>query len=131
MENKIITKKQKNGIKIIQQLLNEMHKDIKELMEFERIETSAEKIKDKSIRIAKIAIALQESLDIKNGGEVAKNLEHLYKHVRFAVARVMDDNDFTYLNSAEKVTSEINKGWEKNFNSCCLTFLLIFFYIQK
>ena len=43
MENKIITKKQKNGIKIIQQLLNEMHKDIKELMEFERIETSAEK----------------------------------------------------------------------------------------
>ena len=31
----------------------------------------------------------------------------------FAVARVMDDNDFNYLNSAEKVTSEINKGWEK------------------
>ena len=71
------------------------------------------KLKINQLELQKLAIALQESLDIKNGGEVAKNLEHLYKHVRFAVARVMDDNDFTYLNSAEKVTSEINKGWEK------------------
>ena len=59
MENKIITKKQKNGIKIIKQLLNEMHKDIKELMTFERIEKDAKKVKEKSIRIAKIAIAFK------------------------------------------------------------------------
>ena len=44
------------SIKIIQQLLNEMHKDIKELMEFERIETSAEKIKDKSIKLQKLQL---------------------------------------------------------------------------
>ena len=24
----------------------------------------------------------------------------------------MDDNDFSYLESAEKVTAEINKGWD-------------------
>ncbi|MFL2679015.1 MAG: flagellar protein FliS [Alphaproteobacteria bacterium] len=112
-ENKILTKHQKSGIKVIQKLLNEMHKDIKELIELQNLEVGADKIKDKSIRISKIAIALQKSLDTENGGEVAANLNHLYKHIRFAVGRVMDDNDYSYLTSAEKVTAEINKGWEK------------------
>ena len=112
-ENKILTKHQKSGIKVIQKLLNEMHKDIKELIELQNLEIGADKIKDKSIRISKIAIALQKSLDTENGGEVAANLNHLYKHIRFAVGRVMDDNDYSYLTSAEKVTAEINKGWEK------------------
>ena len=112
-ENNVLTKHQKNGIDIIQKLLNEMHKDIKELIEFESVEVGAEKIKKKSVRISKIAIALQKSLDTENGGEVAANLNHLYKHIRFAVGRVMDDNDYSYLTSAEKVTAEINKGWEK------------------
>ena len=71
------------------------------------------KVEEKAIRISKIAIALQKSLDLKNGGDVASNLDHLYKHIRFAVARVMDHNDYSYLTSAEKVTAEINKGWEK------------------
>jgi len=112
-ENKILTKHQKSGIEVIQKLLNEMHKDIKELIELQNLEVGADKIKDKSIRISKIAIALQKSLDTENGGEVATNLDHLYKHIRFAVGRVMDDNDYSYLTSAEKVTAEINKGWEK------------------
>ena len=42
----------------------------------------------------------------------AKNLDHLYTHIRYAVGRVIDDKDFSYLNSAEKVTAEINKGWD-------------------
>ena len=112
-ENKILNKHQKSGIEVIQKLLNEMHKDIKELIKLQNLEVGADKIKDKSIRISKIAIALQKSLDTENGGEVAANLDHLYKHIRFAVARVMDDNDYSYLTSAEKVTAEINKGWEK------------------
>ena len=112
-ENKILTKHQKSGIEVIQKLLNEMHKDIKELIKLQNLEVGANKIKDKSIRISKIAIALQKSLDRENGGEVAANLDHLYKHIRFAVGRVMDDNDYSYLTSAEKVTAEINKGWEK------------------
>ena len=112
MENKIITKKQKDGIKIIKQLLNEMHKDIKDLIKFENVENDAKKIEEKSIRIAKIGIALQNTLDKENGGDVAKNLDHLYTHIRYAVGRVIDDKDFSYLNSAEKVTAEINKGWD-------------------
>ena len=113
MENQTINEKQKKAIQVIKKLLDEMHKDIQELIEFEKVEDCAEKIKSKSIRISKIAIVLQNTLDREKGGEVATNLDHLYKHIRFAVQRVMDDNDFSYLNSAEKVTSEINKGWEK------------------
>ena len=113
MENQIINEKQKQAIQVIKKLLDEMHKNIQELIEFEKVEDCAEKIKSKSIRISKIAIVLQKTLDREKGGEVATNLDHLYKHIRFAVQRVMDDNDFSYLNSAEKVTSEINKGWEK------------------
>ncbi len=112
-ENKVISKKQKNGIFLIQKLLEAMHKDIKELMNYENLGVSAQKIKTKSVRISKIAIALQKSLDIDGGGEVANNLDHLYKHIRFAVARVIDENDFSYLTSAEKVTAEINEGWSK------------------
>ena len=113
MENQTINEKQKQAIQVIKKLLDEMHKNIQELIEFEKVEDCAEKIKSKSIRISKIAIVLQKTLDREKGGEVATNLDHLYKHIRFAVQRVMDDNDFSYLNSAEKVTSEINKGWEK------------------
>ena len=112
-ENQLINEKQKKAVQIIQKLLNEMHKDIQELIKFETLDKGTIKIKDKSIRIAKIAIVLQKSLDKDKGGEVANNLDHLYKHIRFAVQRVMDEHDFSYLTSAEKVTSEINKGWEK------------------
>jgi flagellin-specific chaperone FliS len=115
MEEKqqVITDKQKRAVLIIKELLNEMHKDINELMDFENLKIGSEKVEKKAIRISKIAIALQKSLDLKNGGAVATNLDHLYKHIRFAVARVMDHNDYSYLTSAEKVTAEINKGWEK------------------
>ena len=110
---KLISDKQKRAVLIIKGLLNEMQKDLNELMNFENLKIGSEKVEEKAIRISKIAIALQKSLDLKNGGTVAANLDHLYKHVRFAVARVMDHNDYSYLTSAEKVTAEINKGWEK------------------
>ena len=110
---KLISDKQKRAVLIIKGLLNEMQKDLNELMNFENLKIGSEKVEEKAIRISKIAIALQKSLDLKNGGDVATNLDHLYKHVRFAVARVMDHNDYSYLTSAEKVTAEINKGWEK------------------
>ena len=112
-EQTLITDKQKKAVTLIKALLNEMHKDIQELMNWENLKNGSEKIEAKAIRISKIAIALQKSLDLKNGGEVATNLDHLYKHIRFAVARVMDHNDYSYLTSAEKVTAEINKGWDQ------------------
>ena len=109
----ILTKNQQNGIKLIEALLKEMHSDLKELIKLQDLNKGAKEIEKKSVRISKICMALQSSLDMKRGGSVATNLDHLYKHIRFAVNRVLDSHDFSYLAGAEKVTAEINEGWGK------------------
>ena len=112
-ENTIVSSKQKKAVKIVEKLLSEMHNDIKELNKIESIENNLETIQKKAVRISKICIVLQNSLDLEYGGEVASNLNHLYQHIRFSVARVTDDKDFSYLKSAEKVTAELTDGWSK------------------
>ena len=112
-ENTLISGKQKKAVKVVEKLLSAMHHDIKELNKIENIENNLESIQKKALRISKICIVLQNSLDLKHGGEVASNLNHLYQHIRFSVARVTDDKDFSYLKSAEKVTAELTDGWSK------------------
>lgn len=112
-ENTLISSKQKKAVKVVEKLLTAMHHDIKELNKIEDIEDNLETIRKKAVRISKICIVLQNSLDLKHGGEVASNLNHLYQHIRFSVARVTDDKDFSYLKSAEKVTAELTDGWSK------------------
>ena len=112
-ENNLISSKQKKAVKVVEKLLTAMHHDIKELNKIEDIEDNLETIQKKAVRISKICIVLQNSLDLKHGGEVASNLNHLYQHIRFSVARVTDDKDFSYLKSAEKVTAELTDGWSK------------------
>ena len=112
-ENTLISSKQKKAVKVVEKLLTAMHHDIKELNKIEDIENNLETIQKKAVRISKICIVLQNSLDLKHGGEVASNLNHLYQHIRFSVARVTDDKDFSYLKSAEKVTAELTDGWSK------------------
>ena len=112
-ENTLISSKQKKAVKVVEKLLTAMHHDIKELNKIEDIEDNLETIQKKAVRISKICIVLQNSLDLKHGGEVASNLNHLYQHIRFSVARVTDDKDFSYLKSAEKVTAELTDGWAK------------------
>ena len=112
-ENTLISSKQKKAVKVVEKLLTAMHHDIKELNKIEDIEDNLETIQKKAVRISKICIVLQNSLDLKHGGEVASNLNHLYQHIRFSVARVTDDKDFSYLKSAEKVTAELTDGWSK------------------
>ena len=112
-ENTIINNKQKKAIKVVEKLLATMHKEIKELNELKDIGKNLETIKKKTAIISKICIVLQNSLDLEYGGEVATNLNHLYQHIRFSVTRVTDDNDFSYLQSAQKVTAELTEGWSK------------------
>ena len=37
-----------------------------------------------------IAFALQNCLDIKNGGEIAENLNYCYRHIRFATKNYLE-----------------------------------------
>ena len=112
-ENTIITNKQKKAVKAVEKLLAAMHNEIAELNALKDIENNLETIKEKTVKISKICVVLQNSLDLEHGGEVASNLNHLYQHIRFSVARVTDDKDFSYLKSAEKVTAELTDGWSK------------------
>jgi flagellin-specific chaperone FliS len=112
-ENNIISNKQKKAVKAVEKLLAAMHNEIKELNELKDIENNLETIKKKTVTISKICVVLQNSLDLERGGEVASNLNHLYQHIRFSVARVTDDNDFSYLQSAQKVTAQLTEGWSK------------------
>ncbi len=112
-ENTIISSKQKRAVSVVAKLLSAMHREIKELNELKDLENNLEMVQKKTERISKICIVLENSLDLKHGGEVASNLNHLYQHIRFSVARVADDNDFSYLKSAERVTAEITDGWSK------------------
>ena len=118
MENKneienVIPKSSVEGIRIVEKLLKQMHKDIKDLMGYENLEKKHKNIIKSVGRVNKIALTLQKTLDLEKGGEIAKNLDHLYQHIRYAVIRVHDDHDFTFLQSAEKVTASINEGWSK------------------
>ena len=78
-ENTLISSKQKKAVKVVEKLLTAMHHDIKELNKIEDIEDNLETIQKKAVRISKICIVLQNSLDLKHGGEVASNLNHLYQ----------------------------------------------------
>ena len=112
-ENTIISSKQKKAVKVVEKLLSAMHTEIKELNSLKDVENNLEIIEKKTVRISKICIALQNSLDLKHGGEVASNLNHLYQHIRFSVSIVIDENDFSFLKSAEQVTAELTEGWSK------------------
>ena len=96
-ENTLISSKQKKAVKVVEKLLTAMHHDIKELNKIEDIEDNLETIQKKAVRISKICIVLQNSLDLKHGGEVASNLNHLYQHIRFSVARVQMTKTFHIL----------------------------------
>ena len=111
--DEVLTRQAQESIKIIEKLLTTMHDDIKQLMNLENLEKGCAKIEEKSRRINNVAVALQKTLDRENGGKIAENLEHIYKHVRFAALRAYENHDFSYLQSAEKVTKEINEGWTK------------------
>ncbi len=113
ISNNSISRASIEGIKIVEKLLKTMHKDIKSLMKCEVFEKGDTRIGKIVERINNIALSLQKTLDLKKGGEIAQNLDHLYKHIRFAVIRVWEDHDFSYLKSAEKVTATINEGWSK------------------
>ena len=96
--DEILTKQAQESIKIIEKLLTTMHEDIKELMTLENLEKGCKKIEEKSKRVHNIAVALQKTLDKENGGKIAENLEHIYKHVRFAALRAYENHDFSLRN---------------------------------
>ena len=72
--------------------------------------------KEKARKVESIAHALQNCLNIKEGGEIAENLNYLYRHIRFAAKNLLEKEKSELLTSAHFVSNEILEGW-KGMNS--------------
>ena len=72
--------------------------------------------KEKARKAESIAHALQNCLNIKDGGEIAENLNYLYRHIRFAAKNLLEKEKSELLTSAHFVSNEILEGW-KGINS--------------
>ncbi len=72
--------------------------------------------KEKARKAESIAHALQNCLNIKEGGEIAENLNYLYRHIRFAAKNLLEKEKTELLTSAHFVSNEILEGW-KGMNS--------------
>ena len=72
--------------------------------------------KEKARKAESIAHALQNCLNVKDGGEIAENLNYLYRHIRFAAKNLLEKEQTELLTSAHFVSNEILEGW-KGINS--------------
>ena len=105
----------KDSYDIINELLRELNSRLKKsliLME----KKSIDKAKENAKKAQNIAFALQNCLDVKNGGEIAENLNFLYRHIRFATQSYIEKEKSDLLSSAHFVSNEILEGW-KGMNS--------------
>ncbi len=71
-----------------------------------------ENAKEQAKKAEKIAFSLQNCLDFKEGGEVAENLNYLYRHIRFATKIYLEKDKKDLMESALFVSSEILEGWK-------------------
>jgi flagellar protein FliS len=95
-----------NPYSIIHELLiglNEHLSDSIKLMD----KGSLDSAKQLAQKAEKIAFSLQNCLDFKEGGEIADNLNYLYRHIRFATKIYID-----LMQSALFVSNEILEGWK-------------------
>ena len=72
--------------------------------------------KEKARKAESIAHALQNCLNMRDGGEIAENLNYLYRHIRFAAKNLLEKEKTELLTSAHFVSNEILEGW-KGMNS--------------
>ena len=72
--------------------------------------------KEKAKKAESVAYALQNCLNMREGGEIAKNLNYLYRHIRFAAKSLLEQEKTELLTSAHFVSNEILEGW-KGMNS--------------
>ena len=95
---------------IIKELLSGLNTNLKEAliyMEKKDICTA----KERARKAENIATALQNCLDIKNGGEIAENLNNCYRHIRFATKNYIEKEKSDLLSNAHFVSNELLEGW--------------------
>lgn len=59
-----------------------------------------------------IVNGLRSSLDMKNGGEIAENLNSLYGYINRRLIEANASNDVEILNEVYSLMAEIKEGWD-------------------
>tara|TARA_B100000900_G_scaffold355678_1_gene325025 strand:- start:252 stop:632 length:381 start_codon:yes stop_codon:yes gene_type:complete len=100
---------------IIHELLTHLNKNLSDAIK--NIDKGKiDDAKEKARKAESIAYALQNCLNIRDGGEIAENLNYLYRHIRFAAKNLLEREKTELLTSAHFVSNEILEGW-KGMNS--------------
>ena len=96
---------------VVSELLFEMNKKFKECNEcLENNSVAIAKIN--ASRAGTIATVLLRSLDKKEGGQLAEDLESIYAHILIAVKNFIKDDDKKLLKSATFASKQILEGWQ-------------------
>ena len=100
---------------IIHELLSQLNKNLSDAIK--NIDKGKiDDAKEKARKAESIACALQNCLNMRDGGEIAENLNYLYRHIRFAAKNLLEREKTELLTSAHFVSNEILEGW-KGMNS--------------
>ena len=100
---------------IIHELLSQLNKNLSDAIK--NIDKGKiDDAKEKARKAESIAYALQNCLNMRDGGEIAENLNYLYRHIRFAAKNLLEKEKTELLTSAHFVSNEILEGW-KGINS--------------
>lgn len=100
---------------IIHELLSQLNKNLSDAIK--NIDKGKiDCAKEKARKAESIACALQNCLNMRDGGEIAENLNYLYRHIRFAAKNLLEKEQTELLTSAHFVSNEILEGW-KGMNS--------------
>ena len=100
---------------IIHELLSQLNKNLSDAIK--NIDKGKiDDAKEKARKAESIAHALQNCLNMRDGGEIAENLNYLYRHIRFAAKNLLEKEKTELLTSAHFVSNEILEWW-KGINS--------------
>ena len=74
---------------IIHELLSQLNKNLSDAIK--NIDKGKiDDAKEKARKAESIAYALQNCLNMRDGGEIAENLNYLYRHIRFAAKNLLE-----------------------------------------
>lgn len=86
-----------------------------------RIDQAVTAIEQKDMAAKGVAISkalailggLEEGLDLEKGGELAENLQELYRYVRLRLLVATDTSDIAPLNEARELIFQIKDAWDQ------------------
>ncbi len=66
-------------------------------------------------KVDKIATGLQYTLDFENEKsiKISENFRELYRHIRFSMKMIYENQDFKLLNSSRNIAKVLHDSWSK------------------